>query len=101
MSRPSTLTRTPLASRLNRLLLHAGSTGQPATTTLQNGLTIRAAARPSRLCLWREKGQWGPGEVSEREAHVCARALGWGRNYTLSWSKSGKYLTVTQTEGLL
>ena len=100
MTRPSILTRSPLGQKLARALELATKNGQPYQTTLKNGLTIRATTNPNRLCLWRKQGQWGPGEASEREGRVCARAVGWS-SHTLEWSKSGKYLTATEGEALL
>lgn len=87
-----------LASTLCGLLTKAAQTGHTQPWRLPHGLQVRVAARPARLCVWREAGVWTPGEAAEREGHTCAGALGWS-DYLLSWQ--GRYLIVTQVEPLL
>ena len=82
-----------LGITLQNLIDQAVRTGETQQWSLAKGLNCRVAANPGRLCLWRDVGNWGPGEASEREGHTGAKHLGW-TNYSLSWS--GKYLVVTQ-----
>lgn len=88
-----------LAFILANLLKRAEQTQETQQRGLGHGLMIRVSASPNRLCLWRERGRWEPSEVAEREAHICAKHLGWGENYLLHWR--GKYLICTQVEPLL
>ena len=89
---------TQLASRLSGLFKLARSRHSPQQTTLGHGLTVRAHHQLPRLCLWRERGEWQPGEAAEREGRVCAEQLGW-QNFTLRWQ--GRYLIVEDGGGLL
>lgn len=87
-----------LAKTLSGLLSRAEKTGETQPWQLGKGLRVRVAARPARLCLWREEGEWGPGEASEREGHTCAKVLGW-QVYEVRWDR--KYLIVEKQGGLL
>ncbi|WP_278911602.1 hypothetical protein [Deinococcus wulumuqiensis] len=86
-----------LQSTLSGLLSQAAQSGQTQPWILGKGLRVRVAANPDRLCLWRDEGEWGPGEASEREGHTCAKVLGW--EYALRWQ--GKYLIVERQAALL
>lgn len=86
------------SSALAGLLHKAAATGETQPWQLGKGLRLRVAARPNRLCLWREEGEWTPGDASEREGHTCAAQLGW-TDYTLTWDRH--FLIVTQVEPLL
>lgn len=88
-----------LAATLAGLMAQAQRTGQTQQRHLVKGLYVRVAANPPRFLVWRDEGAWEPGETAEREAHICARHLGWGENYLLHWQ--GKYLVCTKAEGLL
>lgn len=87
-----------LATTLSSLLTKAARTGETQPWQLGKGLRVRVAANPPRLCLWRDEGEWGPGEASEREGHTCAKVLGW-KSYGLRWDR--KYLIVEDNGGLL
>lgn len=87
-----------LASTLSGLLARAASEGQPQNWSLGKGLRVRVATGPPRLCLWRDEGNWEPGEAAEREGRVCAAQLGWTA-YDLHWH--GRYLVVEQSPPLL
>lgn len=86
-----------LHSTLAGLLSRAAQTGETQAWQLGKGLRVRVAANPDRLCLWRDEGEWGPGEAAEREGHVCAKTLAW--EYALRWQ--GKYLIVERQTALL
>lgn len=87
-----------LQRTLSGLLAKAAQTGETQTWQLGKGLRVRVSATPNRLCLWRDQGEWKPGEAAEREGHTCAEKLGW-TDHLLHWH--GKYLVVTQVAPLL
>lgn len=87
-----------LASQLRGLFKLARSRHSPQRTTLSKGLHVEASCRLPRFRLWRERGEWQPGEAAEREGRVCAEQLGW-QNFTLRWQ--GRYLIVEDGGGLL
>lgn len=87
-----------LQGTLAGLLSKAAQTGEVQPWQLGKGLRLRVSARPNRLCLWRDQGDWHPGETAEREGHTCAGQLGW-TNDLVHWH--GRYLVVTQVEPLL
>ena len=89
---------TQLTSRLSGLFKLARQRHSPQQTSLGHGLIVRAHHQQPRLCLWREQGEWKPGEAAEREGRVCAEQLGW-QNFTLTWK--GRYLIVEDGGGLL
>ncbi|ULH16008.1 hypothetical protein MF271_05075 [Deinococcus sp. KNUC1210] len=86
-----------LTSTMNGLLKKAEGDSKKQTYTLPNGLHVRAAANPARLCLWRTEGEWRPSEAAEREGRTCAKVLGW-TGYRLFWQ--GQYLIVEVGPGL-
>lgn len=88
-----------LATTLQSLLRQAERTGTTQQRHLGRGLYVRVNAQPPRFLVWRDEGVWEPGETAEREAHTCARHLGWGENHLLHWQ--GKYLICTRVETLL
>lgn len=87
-----------LASRLRGLFKLAQERGEPKQITLKNGLHVRVHEEWPKFFVWRTEGEWGPGEAAEREAHVCAKALGW-QNHRLRWE--GPFLIVEDGGGLL
>ena len=92
------LAKSALGYRLRDLFKRAKAAGEPQQTTLKNGLHVRAHEQFPKFFVWRDKGQWEPGEIAEREARVCAEALGW-RNFSLRWH--GRFLVAEDTGGLL
>lgn len=88
-----------LHSTLSGLFKQARQRHSPQQTTLFKGLYIRAHHQLPQFFVWREQGEWHPGEAAEREAYTCANALGWGDNCLLEWK--GRYLIVTRAEQLL
>lgn len=87
-----------LSVTLRNLLARAARHGE-AATALERGLHIMARVQPERLRLTRLSGAWGPGPAAEKEALVCAAALGW-KQPRLEWRTglSGQYyLIVTNT----
>lgn len=87
-----------LQSTLTGLLSRAAKTGTTQQWSLGKGLQVRVAAQPDRLALTRLEGEWGPGEASEREGHVCAKVLGW-QGYTTRWQ--GRYFIVEAAAPLI